>query len=191
MPLSSNAGPAPSTVARSEAGFSVIEGLIASVLLLVVTLGILPLFSRSMSNNVKGNDSTRQATGATDSFETAISLPFNSGDMSVPAGETEVVVTDTIALKRYASPGGGEDQAISTRWELPADLNVGDVQVMNRQRTLRQYSFFDFVDDYSFNDPLDGVVQSRLVQFKVIDLTIQDASGLGAQPYQLRAVVAY
>ena len=109
----------------------------------------------------------------------------------MPAGETEVVVTETIALKRYPSPDGGENQAISSRWELPANLNTGDVQVMNRQQTLRQYSFSDFVDNDRFDDPLDGTVQPRLVQFKVIDLTIQDASGLGAQPYQVRAVVAY
>jgi hypothetical protein len=191
MLLSSTAGPAPSPVARAEAGFSVIEGLIAALLLLVVTLGILPLFSRAMNNNVKGNDSTRQANGATDAFETSLALPFNSGAMTVPGGSTEVVTTETIALKRYPSPDGGENQAISSRWELPADLALGDVQIMNRQRTLRQYTFDDFLDNQIFEEPQDGNVEARVIQFKVVDISIQDASGVGAQPYQVRVIQAY
>ena len=70
---------APAAPLASEAGFSVIEGLIAALLLLIVTLGILPLFSRAMNNNVKGNDSTRQSNAAIDAFESAVALPFNSG----------------------------------------------------------------------------------------------------------------
>ena len=113
--------------ASNEAGFSIIEGLIAALLLLVVTLGILPLFSRAMNNNVKGNDSTRQSNGATDAFETSVALPFNSGAMTVPGGgPTSVVVTETLALKKIASPSGGADMTMSTRWELPADLGTYD-----------------------------------------------------------------
>lgn len=174
-----------------EAGFSIIEGLIAALLLLIVTLGILPLFSRAMNNNVKGNDSTRQSNGATDAFESAIALPFNSGDMNIPAGSTSVVVNDTLALKKIASPSGGVDQTISTRWELPASLATGDVQVMNRQRTLQQYSLDDYADNQTFDTPLDGVVEPRLVHFKVVDISLQDATGTAATAYQLRIVQAY
>lgn len=185
----------PATRARSsstEAGFSVIEGLIAALLLLVVTLGILPLFSRSMNNNVKGNDSTRQANGATDTFETSVALPFNSGDMTVQPGTTSTVVLDTIALKKVASPTGGIDQAISNRWELPAALGSFDVQVMNRQRTLRQFSLDDFSTDMTFDTALDGGVEPRLVHLKVVDVALQDATGgAAAVGYQVRAVQAY
>jgi hypothetical protein len=191
MLLSSTAGPAPSPVARAEAGFSVIEGLIAALLLLVVTLGILPLFSRAMNNNVKGNDSTRQANSAVDSFETAVSLPFNSGAKMVPPAATSLVVTETLALKRVASATGGEDQAMSNRWELPADLAVGDIPVMNRQSTLQQFSLDDYIDNQNFDTPLEGDVESRLVHLKTIDLVLQDASGTGGQPYRLRVIQAY
>lgn len=180
----------PARSASSEAGFSIIEGLIAALLLLVVTLGILPLFSRAMNNNVKGNDATRQSNGAIDTFETAVALPFNSGAMTIAAG-TSVVVTETLALKKVASPTGGADQAISTRWELPADLGSDDVPVMNRVRTLRQYSFDDFADDQIFDNPLDFDAEPRLVHFKVIDVSLQDATGAEARPYQVRVIQAY
>lgn len=183
--------PPPTPPASSEEGFSIIEGLIASLLLLVVTLGILPLFSRAMNNNIKGNDSTRQSNGAVDALETSLALPFNSGDMTMPVGSTSVVVADTLALKKIASPTGGADQTISTRWELPADLGTYDVQVMNRQQTLQQYAFSDFADDQIFEHPLDGTTEPRRVHFKVVDIALQDATSVQAVAYRLRIVQAY
>lgn len=190
-PLNHTVPAPPARRSSSAAGFSVIEGLIAALLLLVVTLGILPLFSRAMNNNLKGNDSTRQANGATGAFESAVALPFNSGAMTVAAGTTQTVVVDTLALKKIAAPSGGADQTLSTRWELPADLAAGDIQVMNRQRTLQQFSFDDYQDNQTFDTPLDGGVEPRLVHFKVVDISLQDATGASAQPYQLRIVQAY
>lgn len=180
----------PIRPAPGEAGFSILEGLIAALLLLVVTLGILPLFSRAMNNNVKGNDSTRQSNGAIDAFETAVALPFNSGAMTLTAG-TSLAVTETLALKKVATPTGGIDQAISTRWELPADLGSDDVPVMNRVRTLQQYSFDDFSDNQTFDHPLDADTEPRLVHFKVIDVSLQDATGTNARSYQVRTIQAY
>ncbi len=174
-----------------EAGFSVIEGLIAALLLLIVTLGILPLFSRAMNNNVKGNDSTRQSNAAIDAFESAVALPFNSGDMTVAAGTTETVVTETLALKKVASPTGGEDLALSMRWELPGSLVTGDVRVLDRQRTVRQHSFDDFADNQTFDFPLDGAAEPRLVHLKVVELALQDSTGASPLAYRLRTIQAY
>lgn len=190
QPPKNDFAPPPFRPAPSEAGFSILEGLIAALLLLVVTLGILPLFSRAMNNNVKGNDSTRQSNGAIDAFETAVALPFNSGAMTVAAG-TSVAVTETLALKKVATPTGGIDQAISTRWELPADLGSDDVPVMNRVRTLQQYSFDDFADNQTFDNPLDADTEPRLVHFKVVDVSLQDATSASAQQYQVRIIQAY
>lgn len=171
---------------RREAGFSIVEGLIAAALLLIVTVGILPLFSRAMFNNVKGNDSTRQANGATDDFERSAALPFNSGGMDVPDGATQAVETRVIALKKVSgTEGSGE--AVSSRWELPADLGTFDVPMATRQRTLRQFSFDDYNDDQVFDLPLDGNVEERLVHLKVVDLTV---TGQGI-PYQVRMVQAF
>ena len=175
----------------SEAGFSVIEGLIAALLLLVVTLGILPLFSRAMNNNLKGNDSTRRSNAAIDSFEAQQGLLFNSGAMTVQPATTETVVLETLALKKIASPSGGADTALSSRWELLADLDTGDVPSLNRQTTLRQYAFDDFNDNQTFDNPLDGDTEPRLVHLKVFDVELQDASGDANRTYRLRTIRSY
>ena len=54
---------------HSEAGFSLIEGLIAAALLLLVLVSILPLFTQSMLNNATGNDSSYISNAAVDGFE--------------------------------------------------------------------------------------------------------------------------
>mgnify|MGYP001565830625 CR=1 FL=1 len=176
---------------RCEAGFSLIEGLIAAALLLIVTVGVLPLFSRAMLNNVKGNDSTRQANGATDEFERSLALPFNSGAMEVPGGSTQVVETRAIALKALGSPPEGPSQSVSARWELVADLGTDDLPMMTRQRTLRQFSFDDFNDNQIFDSALDGDVEDRLVHLKVVDVTLDDPAAPLARPFQLRIVQAF
>lgn len=187
-----NVRTAPSVSRNSrEAGFSVIEGLIAALLLLVITLGILPLFSRAMANNVRGNDSSRQAHAGITAFETADSVPLNSASLVVPAGETELVVTEVLALKQVASPTGGFSQTMSTRWELPADLGSNDQPVLQRQTTTRYYSLPDLEDNQTFDDPLDGSAEERLVHFKVVEVEVQDLTGTERRPYRLRSVKAY
>lgn len=177
--------------ASNEAGFSVIEGLIAALMLLVITLGILPLFSRAMANNVKGNDSSRQANAVIGAFETSGKVPYNSDIMTVPSGSTSLVVTDFLALKKIASPTGGIDQALSTRWELAADLGSYDEPVMSRQRTVQYFSLDDLDDNQTFDNPLDGSVEPRLVHFKVVDVAVQDLTGTGTRPYLMRSIQAY
>lgn len=168
----------------SEAGFSLVEGLVAAALLLIVTVGILPLFSRAMQNNAKGNDSTRQANGAVDELERSISMPFNSGPMDVVNGTNQTVETRVIALRN-------PPETITPRWELPADLGPNDRPVTTRQRTLRQFSFDDLTDNQQFDSPLAGDVEDRLVQFKVVDLVIDDPAKPLSRPYRLRLIQAF
>jgi len=49
---------------RRDAGFSIIEALIAAAILLIIALGLLPLFTRSISDNVSGNDATQATNGS-------------------------------------------------------------------------------------------------------------------------------
>lgn len=175
----------------AEAGYSVVEGVIAAALMLIVTIGILPLFSRAMLNNVKGNDSTRQANGALTEFERSSGLPFNGGAMTVPDGVDELVETSAIALK--AAPSG--PGIVSQRWENVADLATGDQIMAQRTRTLQQYAFSDFGDDQNFDNPLPGETEDRLVHVKVIDVSIgessSDPSAIFAPPYRVRMIQAY
>ena len=174
---------------HGEAGFSIIEGLIAAALLLIITVGVLPLFSRSMLNNVRGNDSSRQSNCAVDELERTSALPFNSGAMIVDPAGTSTVTTSVIGVKHL--PSG---DIISTKWEPAASVPAAD-QIALRTRTLQQFSFDDFRDDQSFDDPLPGDAEARLVHIKVVDLRFDDAISnpllANAPRYQLRMLSAY
>lgn len=171
-----------------EAGFSIIESLIAAALLLIVVVGVLPLFTRSMLNNVRGNDSTRQSNGAIDTFERGKGSDFNSGYMTVPDGATEAVETTVMGIRHL--PSG---DAASTTWEPAAAIPAADV-FARRVRTLRQYSFDDFQVDDSFDDPLPGDAEDRLVYYKVVEVRIEDPVNdpLNLRPrFTVRSVRSY
>ena len=175
---------------RGEAGFSVIEGLIAAALLLVITVGVLPLFSRSMLNNVRGNDATRQSNGAVDELERSASLPFLSGGMTVPDGESESVEETAIAVVHLPN----DEQVVSSTWAPYASLATADV-VMRRTRTLQQYSFDDYRTDNTFDTPLTGESEQRLVHMKVLDVVFEEpldpANANWKTHYTVRSIQAY
>ena len=57
-------------------GFTLVEVLIAAAILLVVALGILPLFMRSIVSNMEGSDHTQVANAARARAEEFFQLPF-------------------------------------------------------------------------------------------------------------------
>ena len=154
---------------RCEAGFSVIEGLIAAALLLIITVGVLPLISRSMLNNVKGNDATRQANGTVDEIERALALDFFGGDTSVQGGAT--VLTNQTAIGVVHLPGG--QQTISSTWVPYASLAPADV-VLRRTHTMQQYETDEYAIDQTFDTPLSGNAEQRQQNLKVIDVLFEE-----------------
>ncbi|HPK64955.1 MAG TPA: prepilin-type N-terminal cleavage/methylation domain-containing protein [Thermoanaerobaculia bacterium] len=71
---------------RREAGFSLLEVLIAAALLGLIAVGVLPLFTQSMANNRVGNDATRVSTYATDRTEDLAQVRFLGQEVSWNAG---------------------------------------------------------------------------------------------------------
>ncbi len=178
----------PAIASRAgERGFSLLEGLIAAALLLIVTVGVLPLFSRSMLNNVKGNDSTRQSFGAVDGFEHYIAEPFNSFDLSVPPGQSQVLTTDFIALRNEPSTTGGP-LISDIAWRPVVDS--GDLQQFQRDRLLQQYSYDDFKDNQVLDTPLDGATEPRLVHLKQVQTQIQSTDSPG-QTYTVQFIQGF
>lgn len=170
-----------------ERGFSLLEGLIAAALLLIVTVGVLPLFTRSMLNNVRGNDSARQSFGAIDGFEHYIAEPFNSFDLTVPPGQSQVARTDFIALRNVPSAVGGP-WVPDLVWR-PA-VAAGDQQQFQRDRTLAQFTYDDFKDNQVLDTPLDGITEPRLVHLKQVQMLIQRAEAPG-QNYNVQFIQGY
>lgn len=82
------------TSLKSAEGFSLVEVLVASFFLLVVLLGLLPVFTRSMVTNQMAYDNTRAAAFARSEMENYIQAPFDDPTttpvMDVPDTGTEL-----------------------------------------------------------------------------------------------------
>src|SRR6476661_10686840 len=79
---------------HGAAGFSIIEALIAAAILLIIALGLLPVFSRAINDNVTGNDATQATNGSRTQLEELLQMPFNNQRVVVPAGKTDAETKD-------------------------------------------------------------------------------------------------
>jgi hypothetical protein len=169
--MTTSAPPARGT-RSSEAGFSVLEGLIAAAILLFVLIGILPLFERARLNLLQGNDATQVTNAAIDGFDPMLSLPFNSFDTNVPA----------------AAGGPNFEQVTTDSWALFADRWLDDITTspvandraqFTRTIRLQQFQVSDFEDNGLLDTPLasnaDGV--NYLADIKRYTITITNERG--------------
>lgn len=162
----------------SEAGFSIVEALIAALLLLVIVVGTIPLFTRSMLNNVQGDEGSRANNIAIDNLETLLSLPFDSLPMSLPAGNTTLTRSDALLLE-------------ANLWHDAGTIPSGDRARYLRNSTLRQYNVDDILDNGALDNPLPGGFTPSQVHLKVVDVEVANPRRAGSPPYRVRVVQAY
>lgn len=157
-----------------SAGFSLIEVLVAAVLLLFILLGILPLFLRSSVNRVAGREATDVGSFARSSAEALLQLPFDHQDVSVPPGDAELVLVD------YLLPG-------SEVWTR--DPGAADQAQWVRTVRVRQFGTGDLLDGDSdgdgddLDDPRPGGSDPRSIQLKEIEVAVtspRDGGPFGA-----------
>jgi type II secretory pathway pseudopilin PulG len=149
--------PQPST--SSMTGFSLVETLIAALILMVVALGVLPLFSRAMASNLSGSESTSLSNMAASRAEELYQLPFDHPLLTVPVGATEVVTEEVwIDEDGVWIEGTGEN------------LGPGQTATWRRQTRIRQFSVNDLLGDNP--TPLDGGIAPGSVQVKEIEVEI-------------------
>ena len=82
---------------RSSAGFSMLEVLIAGAILLIISLGLIPLFVQAIRNNETGSDYLQVTNGNKSRMEESIQLPINNETLALPIGATEGQVVDSYA----------------------------------------------------------------------------------------------
>lgn len=159
---------------RSAAGFSLVEVLVAAVLLLFILLGVVPLFVRASVNRQAGSESTAAASFARSRAEALLQLPFDHADLTIPNGDTELEVVE------YRLPG-------SDAWsDDPSDAG-GAVWV--RTTRVRQFGAGDLLngdgdgDGDDLDDPRPGGSDPRSIQLKEIEVAVtspREAGPLGA-----------
>ena len=150
--------------AGSSGGFSIIETLVAAVLLLMIAIGILPMFTRSIKNNAEGFDHSQVANFARGRAEEFLQLPFNSPELTLLAG------VDRIFDEHYSQN--------TTEW-VDGAVPVGDNALFTRTTTIRQFSVTDLTT------PLADTASTTTVHLKEITVTVQSTRsgplGVGKQ----------
>jgi prepilin-type N-terminal cleavage/methylation domain-containing protein len=123
----------------ADAGFSLIEVLVAVAILGFIALGIAGLFSQSVLTNASGYDYAQLASEGRRALETLKSLPYNDAALN-PTGGTPVDLTTRLA--GYQLPrlfeielsvdefdvDAGDDLADMTGWTVAATANTGNIK---------------------------------------------------------------
>lgn len=151
---------------RAGAGFSLIEVLIAAVLMLAIAVGILPLFTRAMTASLAGNDSSQASNHGRSRLEELYQLPFNSPGLAITAGSEATATawwSDSDRTWRTGAP------AATAAW--------------SRSTRVRQFSLAGLVDDDGdgeFDEPLAAGTDPAFVHVKEIVVRLESNRTAGS-----------
>jgi len=177
----------PNARRQGEAGFTMIEGLIAALLLAVILVGILPLIDRAKQNNLQGNDATYESNAIVERLETLYSLPFNHVDLTLPVGDLSLAADDWFVQ--------------STRTWTETEPTDAKEKRYTRSSTVEYFSAADLEAELDANEsgtfdaPIAGVedlaAANAAIQFKRVTLELSRQRIFDASPYRVVAVKAY
>lgn len=136
---------------RGSGGFSLVEVLVAAFILMVIALGLVPIFTRSIRSNVEGFDYTQVSNLAKSRAEEYVQYPFFAPQLTIPGGSEQLEVTDYFSDQQHRWVG-----AVST----------GDVALFTRTTTVRQFGVSDL------KTPLPGDAPPDTVHLKEITVAI-------------------
>jgi prepilin-type N-terminal cleavage/methylation domain-containing protein len=139
-------------------GFSLIEVLIAMALAGLLLIGVLPLFTKSMTNNVEGNQLTEVTNRARLHLEELMAMRVDAEELTVPDGLDELVTVELY------SP-------TSDRWVEEALYGADAEPLFTRMTRVRQFNMSAVSNiDLEFEDDevLPGGTPSSQVQIKEI-----------------------
>jgi len=145
---------------RSQAGFSLIEGLIAALIALIIILGVLPLFALALRSNLSGAESTSVANLAQARAEEYYQYPFNdSPELTIPVGSDQLVVDEVWTREDDGWIAGTEASALAD----------GKTPIWTRRTRVRQFNVNDLL---AGEGPLDGGADPQQVQLKEIEVAV-------------------
>jgi hypothetical protein len=128
----------------------------------ILMVGVLPLFTKSMINNVEGNQLSQVTTHARMRMESLQTAPLEGPDLTIPPGETELAVTELWSNK-------------TDRWYEEADFPAGGVPGYARLTRVRQFnvSAIDDADqELTPDEALPGGTSPSLVHLKEIEVRV-------------------
>lgn len=153
-----------------ESGFSLVEAMVAALLLLLIAVGILPLFVQSIVNNAQGQDSSTAANYARARLEEFEQLPFDNVRMTLTAGDE--LRFDEIYLYN------------GKKWIDGTLPPAGDWALWSRTTLIHQYGAVKWDSaPYSYETRLPSTAKPIDVHLKEIEVTVRsnrnrDATGI-------------
>jgi len=136
---------------RRSGGFTLIETLVAAAILLILAIGILPLFVRSIANNMLGGELSQKTNSVKTVVEQIVQLPFDSPQLAVVAG-SDRTTTDYYTLGTLGAPLGSDPKHgwAPAGFAAASDTSRGQVTWERRTR-IRNFRITDFESSYGFD----------------------------------------
>jgi prepilin-type N-terminal cleavage/methylation domain-containing protein len=135
-----------------QRGFSVVEVLIATLIFLIIAVGILPLFAASTRSNLEGREATEVSNFGRSAVEDLLQASISDARLVVPPGST-VRVADEYWSKK--------DQVWKTGTGTTADPAL-----WRRRTRVRQYNVSNL------DTPLDGGADAGQVHLKEVEVQV-------------------
>lgn len=157
-----------------QAGFSIVEVMVAAALLLAVAVGVLPLFSSSIINNTRGRDSTAASNAARSRMEEYSQTFFRNQALVLPGSTTELIVGD------WFDSGGALAMGDEVWRTGPLGSAAGPV-LWQRQVRITQHSFNDLLDDGTLNVPQAGISEDLSLDLKLVGVRVTGNRASGSQ----------
>jgi hypothetical protein len=151
------------------AGFSVIEVLVAAGILLIIAIGLIPLFTQALITNKAGADSTTASQFGISRVEQLYPLDFNNAAL------------DPATTDEYYSRH-------DKQW-LPGTEPDDDPASWTRSTLVEQFNLSDLDDDGVFNDPLPAGTDPVFIHIKLIEVTTASARDPASPIGSRRALV--
>lgn len=145
---------------RGEVGFSLLETLIAAAILAVVAVGLLPIFHRSVWNNISGADASLVTQMVKSEQEELKSLPYDAPSINmslldpmdpslrdIAGGGQEMVLSTTVWDPAANAPVvSGYSQTLANGAWVTDPATAQGLVVWQRETVVRQYSYADISD---------------------------------------------
>jgi hypothetical protein len=151
------------------AGFSLIEVLFTSLLVLAVAVSTVPMFTRGLVSNTAGMDATEVSNQARTHLERLIELPFASPELTVTEG-TELRSSDWFST-------------VTGQWQpFPTPVASAAVQ-WTRVTSVRQYGLAALADGViEQSEALDAGVEPQWVHMKQIEVLVEQTGAAFGGP---------
>ncbi len=126
-----------------EAGFSLVEGLIAAALLLVVAVSVLPLFMRALESNTRGGRASQVTTLVTAAIEEINQATVDRADFQLTGSESGIRETGTMYWDMGALYEEGSPAKLGDAEWIADDTTASGPVLWSRDLDIRKYSFAD------------------------------------------------